>query len=322
MTKPALSLIVAVLAVVATLVAPAVGAKEPPKDTPSITLPERQNEIPAFVAELDDKQARSTLVKVLEERTKPAEAEKLDLFAAAKRATSRISSRIDELAGARAEAALSPVVFWRWLTSDGSDPGAPVRVLVTTFAVLAVCWAAQVAAAAWLRRASARRARSGLSPSAGSIELTLFVRWVAFLGVLLTLQALVPGGGKPPHQTGLALLLAFACAWITAGASTIMLPALHGTYHPPPISKGRIGWLEIAVGLFFTCFFGVSLLREAGVSNDARLLIALPMWFAVGSFLIVSLPSSNRPAAPMMRTIGRQRLIPSNATSRVTAGLF
>jgi len=143
MIKPALSLIVAaVLAVVATLVAPAVGAKEPPKGTSSITLPEKPNEIPAFVAELDDKQARSTLVKVLEERTKPAEAEKLDLFAAAKRATSRIASRIDELAGARGEAALSPVVVWRWLTSDGSDQGALVRMLVTAFAVLVVCWVA------------------------------------------------------------------------------------------------------------------------------------------------------------------------------------
>ena len=141
-------------------------------------------------------------MKALEERTKPAEAEKLDLFATAKRATSRISSQIDELAGARAEAALSPVVFWRWLTSDGSDPGAPVRVLVTAFAVLAVCWAAQAAAAAWLRRAFARRARSGLPPSAGSVELTLFVRWVAFLGVLLTLQALVPGGGNRLTRPG------------------------------------------------------------------------------------------------------------------------
>ena len=297
MTKPALSLIITVLAVVATLVSPAVGAKEPPKGTSSITLPEKQNEIPAFVAELDDKQARSTLVKVLEERTKPAEAEKLDLFTAAKRATSRISSRIDELASARGEAALSPVVFWRWLTSSGSDRGAPLRMLVTAFAVLAVCWAAQAAAAARLRRAFARRERSGLPPSAGGVELTLFVRWVVFLGVLFPLQALMPGAGKPPHQAGLALLLAFACAWITSGASTIMLPALHGTYQPPLMAKGRIGLLDIAVGVFFTCFFGVSLLREAGVSNDARLLIALPMWFAVGSFVIVSLPSSNRPAA-------------------------
>ena len=68
MTKPAVSHFVAVLAVVATLIAPAVGAKEPSKGTSSITLPERPNEIPAFVAELDDKQARSALVKVLEER--------------------------------------------------------------------------------------------------------------------------------------------------------------------------------------------------------------------------------------------------------------
>ena len=295
MTKATLLLFVALLAVVATLVAPAVSA---PKGTSSsITLPVSQNEVPAFVAELDDKQARSTLVKVLEERTKPAEAEKLDLFTAAKRATLRIASRIDELAGARAEAALSPVVFWRWLTSDGSDPGAPVRMLVTAFAVLAVCWAAQAAAAARLRRAFARRERSGLPPWAGSVELTLFVRWVVFLGVLFPLQALMPGAGKPPHQAGLALLLAFACAWITAGASTILLPALHGTYQPPSMARGRIGLLDIAVGVFFTCFFGVSLLREAGVSNDARLLIALPMWFAVGSFVIVSLPSSNRPAA-------------------------
>jgi hypothetical protein len=89
MTKAMLLLFVALLAVVATLVAPAVSAKEPRKGaSSSITLPERQNEVPAFVAELDDKQARSTLVKVLEERTKPAEAEKLDFFAAAKRATS------------------------------------------------------------------------------------------------------------------------------------------------------------------------------------------------------------------------------------------
>ena len=297
MTKPTPSLIVAVLAVVATLVAPAVRAKEASKGTSSITLPERQNDVPAFVAELDDKQARSTLVKVLEERTKPAEAEKLDLFTAAKRATSRISSRIDELAGARAETALSPVVFWRWLTSDGSDPGAPVRMLVTAFAVLAACWAAQAAAAARLRRAFARRERSGLLPWARSIELALFVRWVVFLGVLFPLQALMPGAGRPPHQAGLALLLAFACAWITTGASTIMLPALHATHQPPSWATGRIGLLDIAVGLFFTCFFGVSLLREAGVSDDARLLIALPMWFAVGSFVILSLPSSNRPAA-------------------------
>ena len=295
MTKAMPLLIVAVLAALTTLVAPAGSAKEPPKSTSSsITLPERQNEIPAFVAELDDKEARSALVKALEERTKPAEAEKLDLFAIAKRATSRISSRIDELAGARAEAALSPVVFWRWLTSDGSDQSAPVRVLVSAFAVFVVCWAAQAAAAARLRRAFARRERP---PSAGSVELTLFVRWVVFLGVLFPLQALMPGAGKPPHQTGLAVLLAFACAWITAGASTIVLPALQGSYHPPSMERGRIGWLEIAVGLFFACFFGVSLLREAGVSNDARLLIALPMWFAVGTFVIVSFPGSNRPAA-------------------------
>src|SRR3954466_11371973 len=97
MTKPALSLIVTVLAVVATLVAPAVGAKESSEGTSSITPPERPNEIPAFVAELDDAQARSTLVKELGERTKPAEAENLDFFAAAKRATSKISSRSTSL---------------------------------------------------------------------------------------------------------------------------------------------------------------------------------------------------------------------------------
>ena len=291
-------LIVAVLAVIATLVAPAVSAKDSPQSASSaITLPEKHDEVAPFLAQLDDKQARSILAKVLEERTKPAEAEKLDLLAAARRATSRIAARIDELASARTEAALAPTVFWRWLTSDGSDPGAPFRVLVSALAVLAVCWAMQAAAASGLRRAFARRAGNGLPPSAGRIELTLLVRWVAFLGALTVAQALVPGAGKPPHQIGLAVLLAFACAWITAGASTIVLPALHGAYRPPSMARGRIGWLEIAAGLFFTCFFGVSLLREAGVSDDARLLIALPMWFAVGTFVIMSLPSSDRPAA-------------------------
>ena len=64
MTKAMLLLFVALLAVVATLVAPAVSA---PKGTSSsITLPERQNEVPAFVAELDDKQARSVAPPVCE----------------------------------------------------------------------------------------------------------------------------------------------------------------------------------------------------------------------------------------------------------------
>jgi small-conductance mechanosensitive channel len=289
-------LIVAVLAFIATLVAPAVSAKGSPLSASSgITLPEKHDEIAPFLAQLDDKQARSILAKVLEERTKPAEAGKLDLLAAARRATSRIAARIDELASARAEAALAPTVFWRWLTSDGSDPGAPFRVVVSALAVLAVCWAMQAAAASGLRRAFARRASDGLPPSAGRIELTLVVRWVAFLGALTVAQALVPGAGKPPHQVGLAVLLAFACAWITAGASTIVLPALHGAYRPPSIATGRT-WLEIAAGLFFTCFFGISLLREAGVSDDARLLIALPLWFVVGSFVITFLPS-DRPAA-------------------------
>jgi putative ABC transport system substrate-binding protein len=55
-------------------------------------------------------------------------------------------------------------------------------------------------------------------------------------GTALTVaQALVPGAGEPPYQIGLALLLAFACAWITAGASTIVLPALHGVYRSPSI---------------------------------------------------------------------------------------
>ena len=141
-------LIVAVLAVIATIVAWAVSAKDSPQSASSgITLPEKHDEVAPFLAQLDDKQARSILAKVLEERTKPAEAEKLDLLAAARRATSRIAARIDELASARTEAALAPTVFWRWVTSDGSDPGAPFRVVVSALAVLAVCWALQAAAA-------------------------------------------------------------------------------------------------------------------------------------------------------------------------------
>jgi len=102
MTKAMPLLIVAVLAVIATLVAPALSAKGSPLSaSPGITLPEKHDEIAPFLAQLDDKQARSILAKVLEERTKPAEAEKLDLLAAARRATLRIAERIDELAPAR-----------------------------------------------------------------------------------------------------------------------------------------------------------------------------------------------------------------------------
>jgi small-conductance mechanosensitive channel len=291
MTKAMPLFIVAVLAGMATLVAPAVSAEDQPQSASSlVTLPEKRDEIAPFVAQLDHKQARSTLTKVLQERAQPAEAEQLDLLAAAKRTTSRVAARLDELASASTEAALAPIVFWRWLTSDGSDPGAPVRVLVSALAVLAVCWAAQAAAALGMRRAFSRDALTR------TIAFTLLVRWGAFLAALTLAQALVPGAGKPPHQTGLALLLAFACAWISAGASTI-LPALNGGYRPPLSPVGGFGWLQVAGGLFFTCFFGVSLLREAGVPADARLLIALPMWFAAGSFAIASLPRSERLAA-------------------------
>src|SRR4051794_10093995 len=114
MTKAMPLPIIAMLAVIATLVAPAVWAKDSPQGASSaITLPEKRGEVAPFIAQLDDKQARSALAKVLEERTRPTEAEKLDFLAAARRATLRIGTRIDELAAARTEAALAPSVFWR-----------------------------------------------------------------------------------------------------------------------------------------------------------------------------------------------------------------
>ena len=288
---PRVAVLALLLAATLTVGGPTVTAQDSPRVTgPEATLPGKREEIAPFLATLDDKQARATLAKVLEERTKPAETETLDFFPAAKRGTSIIATRLNALAAAVQDVGRAPSVFWRWLTSDGTEPGAPVRALLSALAILSVCWAAQAGAAWALRRTFARHGSAWVGT-------TLLLRWSAFLGGLALTHALLPGAGSPAHQTALAILLAFAGAWIASGAVTILLPAMHGSYHSPSVGTAWMGRLEVAFGVFFGCVFGLSLLREAGVPDDARLLIALPIWLAVGAFVLMALPGSHRPIA-------------------------
>ena len=134
---PRVAVLALLLAATLTVGGPTVSAKDSSRVTgPEATLPGKREEIAPFLATLDDKQARATLAKVLEERTKPAETETLDFFPAAKRGTSIIATRLNALAAAVHDVGRAPSVFWRWLTSDGTEPGAPVRALLSALVVL------------------------------------------------------------------------------------------------------------------------------------------------------------------------------------------
>ena len=81
--------------------------------------------------------------------------------------------------------------------------------------------------------------------------------------------------------TALALALTFAGTWIASLTISSVLPALLASDSPASIVI-RTGILRLALGIFFAGVFGVALLRHAGISQDARLFIAMVMWLVFG----------------------------------------
>jgi small-conductance mechanosensitive channel len=277
--------------------APEAAAQGLPKAAPAApALPERAAEVAPFIAKMDDQQARATLARVLEERTSAARTDaSADMLVGFEQATARLGGRLAEIAAAGPEAASAPSLFWRWLTAGGADPRAPWRVLGGAAIILALCWAAQAAAAAALRPVIRRWSAAKRGDRVEAAVLAL--RWLAFLAAVATTHALAPELNRPSRLTALAVILTFAGAWIGAGAVTFVLPALHRREAAPAAAGPSAGLLHLALGVFFAGLFGLALLREAGMSADARLLIGLMLWLAFGVLFLLAFARARRPQA-------------------------
>ncbi|HKH33732.1 MAG TPA: mechanosensitive ion channel domain-containing protein, partial [Beijerinckiaceae bacterium] len=209
--------------------------------------------------------------------------------------TARFGARLTQIAAASPEVASAPSLLWRWLTAEGADRIALGRVLAGAAIILALCLAAEARAASALRPVIRRWAVTGPCDRAGAAALAL--GWLAFLAALAATHALVPEVSRPSRLTALALVLAFAGTWISSAAIAVVLPALHRRGDAPAATGSRVGLLRIALGIFFAGLFGLALLREAGMSADARLFIALILWLAFGLLLLLALPRARRPLA-------------------------
>ena len=247
----------------------------------TLALPKTSAEVAPFVAPMDDRQVRSLLVRVLEERThesKPIpEREMLTMMESA---TGRLAARVGQIFGAADEVVTSPVVFWRWLTAGGSDPTGPWRALAGGFMLIAIGWLAQKAAALAIRKTMPLRARTEFAPNRAAAAIIL-LRFIAFLGTLAAAHALLPEIMHASRLTALALALTFAGTWIASLTISSMLPALLASDATASIVI-RTGILRLALGIFFAGVFGVALLRHAGISQDPRLFIAMVMWLFFG----------------------------------------
>ena len=258
-------------------------------------LPERSAEVAPYLAKLDDQQTRAVLARVLEERTRETDPEELsDMLVAFEHATARLGGRVAQIANASPEAASAPSMFWQWLTTGGEDPGALWRALAGAAFIIAFCWSVQAAAAIALRPLIRRWSIGGCGSRARAAGIVL--RWIAFLAAVAGTHALAPELARPSRLTALAIILTFAGAWIGAGAVAVVLPALHRS-DAPPSSEPRVGLLRFALGAFFAALFGLALMREAGMSADARLLIGLILWLACGLLVLLAFPRVRRPVA-------------------------
>src|SRR5829696_3966879 len=245
------------------------------------TLPKTSAEVAAFVAPMDDRQARALLVRVLEERTQESEpTTEREMLTMLEAATGRLAARVGQIFGAAGEVVTSPVVFWRWLTADGSDPTGPWRALTGGFLLIGIGWLAQAAAALAIRTSIPLRAGAELASPRVAAALML-LRFMALLGALAAAHALLPEAMPASRLTALAAALTFAGTWIASLTISSVLPALLASDSPASVVI-RTGILRLALGILFAGVFGVVLLRHAGMSQDARMFIATVTWLVFG----------------------------------------
>jgi hypothetical protein len=196
-------------------------------------LPDRPAEVAPFLAGMDDQQARATLARLLEERTREPKPERgREMLMDLEHASGMLGGRLRNITEAKADVAAAPRIYWQWLTGNGADPIAPLRATAWGALLVVFAWLAQVAAGALATRASGRWETASPVARRRLAAATMPFRWIVFLGAGTATHALVPEVTRPSHLTALAILLSFAGTWIGSRVISVVLPASFGTARP------------------------------------------------------------------------------------------
>jgi small-conductance mechanosensitive channel len=215
------------------------------------------------------------------------------LLAASENATAELAVRFRQIAAAANDLAAVPAMFWRWLTQDGGDPWAPLRSLAVALVLILLGWMAQAVAGRAMTKAARRWTRSSSRFAEYAGPATIAARWLAFLAVVAVAHALVPEISRASRLTALALILTFAGSWIGSRAFAHVLARSDGT----SAASMPLRLLQAALAIFLAALFVLVLLREAGISDDARLILGIACWLPFGALLLLAVQSAREPAA-------------------------
>src|SRR4051812_4499922 len=157
-------------------------AKEAKEAAGVLALPERPAEIAPFMAKMDDQQARATLARVLEERTRDPKPERgREMLMGLEQVSGMLGGRLKDIAEARDEVAAGPRIYWEWLTGRGADPIAPVRGVAWGALLIVFAWVAQLAAGALARRAIGQWQTASPVARRRLAAAMMPFRWIVFL---------------------------------------------------------------------------------------------------------------------------------------------
>lgn len=216
-----------------------------------------------------------------------------DLLVAAENAAAQVQARFRQIAASGRDVADIPAVFWRWLTQDGSDVWAPFRSLTVALVLILFGWLAQALAGRAMTKAVRRWTRSSprFADYVGAVIIA--TRWLAFLASVAAAHALLPEVSRASRLTALALTLTFAGSWIGSRAFAHALAHSDGT----SAASMPLRLLQAALAIFLAALFVLVLLREAGISDDARLIFGIACWLPFGALLLLAVQSARGPAA-------------------------
>jgi small-conductance mechanosensitive channel len=280
--------LLAFVTLVPALVASNCPAKDAKSDAASVALPERPAEIAPFMAKIDDQQARATLARVLEDRVRAQEPEGgREMLMDLEHATKTLGDRLGQIVGSAGEAAAAPGVYWRWLTQNGSDPTAPLRAMAGAAILIAVAWLAQAAAGAATLKAL-DHLKTGPLVRTRLAAAVMPLRWLVFIGAAAAAHSLVPEVTRASRLTALAIILTFTATWIASRVISVWLPALVAGERSSASWGLRPRVLDMALGIFFAGLFGLAVLRQAGISADARLIGATLVWIVFGGLFLLA----------------------------------
>src|SRR4051812_41512119 len=149
--------LLAFVSATAALQAPNCTAKDAKQSAATLALPDRPAEVAPFLAGMDDQQARATLARLMEERTRDPKPERgREMLMDLEHASGMLGGRLRNITEAKGEVAAGPGIYWQWLTGHGADPIAPFRATAWGALLVVFAWLTQLAAGTLATRAIGR----------------------------------------------------------------------------------------------------------------------------------------------------------------------